>query len=156
MPSRRAELILDLAWIAFAGGYCLVAAGYPEDGRLVPITFGLIALALGVVHFSGHFIAVLWPLTHADSERGEGPTPIERSELVAMLWAAGLLVGIFLIGAVPAVFLFFLLYFGLRGGRWRLGLVSGVLMSLITWGLFGQLISLHLPGGVLTRLILNL
>ena len=156
MGIRRVELLVDLVWLAFAGGYCAVAAGYPPEGRLVPLTIGLIALTLGLVHFGGNFIAVLRPFTHADSAQGEAPEPIDRSELIAMLWAAALLVGIFLIGAVAAVFLFFLFYFGLRARRWWLGLISAVMMTLITWGLFGQLIALHLPVGVLTRAVMNL
>ena len=155
MAGRRAELLIDLLWLVLAGGYCAVAAGYPPEGRLVPLTVGLIALAIGIVHFSGHFITVLRPFTHADSMQ-EPPAPVERSELIAALWASALLAGIFLIGAVAAVFLFFVLYFGLRGRRWQLGLVSAVIMAAITWGLFGQLIALNLPAGILTRFVLNL
>jgi len=153
MDSRRAEFVIDLVWLAFAGGYCAVALGYPPDGRMVPLTIGLVALALGLVHFGGNFIAVLRPFTHGDRD---ATAPIERSEFVAALWAAGLLAGIFLIGALPAIFLFFLFYFGLRGRRWLLGLVSAVVMTLVTWGLFGQLIALDLPVGILTRWVLNL
>jgi hypothetical protein len=153
MHSRRAELLLDLVWLAFAGGYCAVAAGYPPGGRMVPLTVGLIALALGLVHCSGNFIAVLRPFTHGE---GEEAAPVERSEFIAALWAAGLLAGIFLIGALAAIFLFFLFYFGLRAQRWRLGLISALVMTFVTWGLFGQLIALELPDGILTRLLLNL
>jgi hypothetical protein len=152
MHRRRAELLLDLVWLAFAGGYCAVAASYPPDGRLVPLTVGFIALASGLVHCSGNFIALLRPFTHGEGEEA----PVERSEIVAALWAAALLAGIFLIGAVAAVFLFFLFYFGLRGRRWLLGLISAVVMTLVTWGLFGQLIALHLPVGIVTRFVLQL
>jgi hypothetical protein len=145
MHRRRAELLL-------AGGYCAVAASYPPDGRLVPLTVGFIALASGLVHCSGNFIALLRPFTHGEGEEA----PVERSEIVAALWAAALLAGIFLIGAVAAVFLFFLFYFGLRGRRWLLGLVSAVVMTLVTWGLFGQLIALDLPVGIVTRFVLQL
>jgi hypothetical protein len=153
MDSRRGEFVIDLVWLAFAGGYCAVALGYPPDGRMVPLTVGLVALALGLVHFSGNFIAVLRPFTHGENETS---APVERSEMVAALWAAALLAGIFLIGALAAVFLFFLFYFGLRGRRWLLGLVSAVVMTLVTWGLFGQLIALDLPVGIVTRFVLQL
>lgn len=155
MGSRRAEFLVDLIWLALAGGYCAVAAGYPPEGRLVPLTFGIVALVLGLAHVGGNFIAVLRPFTHADSIE-DSPAPIERSELIAALWAAALLAGIFLIGAMAAIFLFFVFYFGLRGRRWGLGLAAAVVMTAITWGLFGHLIALHLPVGILTRFILNL
>jgi Tripartite tricarboxylate transporter TctB family len=152
---RRLEFVVDLFWIVFAGGYCIVAAGYPAGGRFVPLTVGLAALAVGVVHFLGNFIAVVRPFTHGSavsSPSEEAPTGI----LAAILWAAGLLAGIFLIGALPAIFLFFLLYFGLRAGRWLLGLSSAVVMTIVTWGLFGQLISLELPTGILFEYVLHL
>lgn len=155
MESRRLEFLIDLAWVAIAGTYCVVAAGYPPEGRLVPLTVGVIALALGLVHFSGHFIALLRPFTHTDSME-EPQARIEHSELIAALWAAALLAGIFLIGAVAGIFLFFVLYFGLRARRWRLGLISAVVMAAITWGLFGQLIELELPAGILTSAVTNL
>ena len=155
MNGRRAEVLIDLLWLILAGGYCAVAAGYPAEGRLVPLTVGIIALALGLAHFGGNFVAVLRPFTHADSIQ-ESAVPVERSELIATLWAAALLAGFFLIGAMAAVFLFFVFYFGLRGRCWGLGLASAVVMTAITWGLFGHLIALHLPVGILTRFVLNL
>jgi len=155
MDSRRAEFVIDLAWLAFAGGYCAVAAGYPPGGRMVPLTIGLVALALGLLHFAGNFMALLRPFTHADSDE-DPPAPVAHSELVAALWAAALLACIFALGAVIAVFLFFLFYFGLRAQRWRLGFASAIVMTLITWGLFGQLIALHLPVGVVPQLLMRL
>jgi Tripartite tricarboxylate transporter TctB family len=152
MNSRRIELLIDFAWVAFAGGYCAVAMGYPPGGRMVPLTVGLVALALGLLHFSGNLIAVIRPLTHG---KDEDTVQIERSEIVAALWAAALLAGTFLIGAVAAVFLFFLLYFGLRR-RWLLGLGSAIVMTLVTWGLFGQMIGVPLPAGLVTQFVVNL
>lgn len=152
---RRLEFVVDLFWIVFAGGYCAVAAGYPAGGRFVPLTVGLAALAVGVVHFLGNFIAVVRPFTHGLGESRpsrEAPIGIVK----AMLWAAGLLAGIFVIGAFAAIFLFFLLYFGFRGGRWLLGLVSAVAMTALTWGLFGQLISLELPSGLVAQYLFHL
>lgn len=149
MNSRRIELLIDIAWIVFAGGYCAVAAGYPPGGRFVPLTIGLVALAFGLVQFSGNLIAVVRPLTHGDRDS----EIITRSEVVSAAWAAGFLVAIFVIGAIPAVFLYFLLYFGLHGRRWLLGFVSAIVMTLITWGVFGQMIGINLPAGVFAGLL---
>ncbi len=149
MNSRRVELLIDFAWLAFAGGYCAIAAGYPPGGRLVPLTIGLVALALGLLHFSGNVISRLRPLTHGS---GDEEAELARSEIAAVLWAGGLLAGIFLVGANAAVFLFFLCYFGVRG-RWLLGLVSAVAMTVLTWGLFGQMIGVPLPDGLIAQLL---
>ena len=155
MNSRRAEFLFDLFWVVFSGSYCAIALSYPPDGRMVPLTIGVVALAVSLLHFSGNFIRVMRPLTHGQ-EDGERVATIERSEVIAGLWAAGLLAGIFLFGAVVAVFLFFLAYFGVLKRRWMLGLVSAVLMTGLTWGLFGQLIGLPLPVGIITPAVLNL
>jgi Tripartite tricarboxylate transporter TctB family len=152
---RRAELVVDLFWIVFAGGYCIVAAGYPPGGRFVPLTIGLAALAVGVVHFLGNFIDVVRPFTHGQAaSRSSEDAP--AGVFQAILWAAGLLAGIYLIGTLAAIFLFFLLYFGIRGGRWLLGLLSAVLMTAVTWAVFGQLISLQLPSGLIAKYLLHL
>ena len=155
MNGRRAEFLFDLFWIVFSGSYCAIALGYPPEGRMVPLTIGSVALAISLLHFSGNFIAILRPLTHG-REDGERGAAIERSEVIAGLWALGLLVGIFLIGAVAAVFVFFLAYFGLAKRRWVLGIFSAVLMTFITWGLFGKLIGMPLPAGIITPAVLNL
>jgi hypothetical protein len=149
MTSRRVEFFVDLTWVAFAGGYCTVATGYPPGGRFVPLTIGLVALAIGLVQFSGNLITVVRPLTHGERET----ETVTRSEVASAAWAAGFLVAIFVIGAVPAVFLYFLLYFGLHGRRWLLGLASAIVMTLITWGVFGQLIGINLPAGVFAGLL---
>ena len=156
MTRRHAELLIDLTWIVFAAAYCFVAVGYPPDGRMVPLTIGLVALALSLVHFSGNLIPVLRPLTHeAPDETIATNSAFERTQIVAALWATTLLVGIFLIGAVAATFLFFLLYFGLRGRRWLTGLGSATVMTAIAWGLFGQVIGVPLPDGIITHWLLN-
>jgi Tripartite tricarboxylate transporter TctB family len=152
---RRSEFVVDLFWIAFAGGYCIVAAGYPPGGRFVPLTIGLAALAAALLHMLGNFVGVARPFTHG-AAAGAGVGAVERSQIMAVGWALALLAGIFLIGALPAIFLFFLLYFGVRGRRWLLGLVSAVVMTILTWGLFGQLISLQLPEGLVTEYFLRL
>jgi hypothetical protein len=155
MNGRRAEFLFDLFWIVFSGGYCAIALSYPPEGRMVPLTIGSVALAISLLHFSGNFIRLIRPLTHG-REDVEGGASIERSEMIAGLWALGLLAGIFLVGAVAAVFVFFLAYFGLAKRRWVLGVFGAVVMTFLTWGLFGKLIGMTLPTGVITPVVLNL
>jgi Tripartite tricarboxylate transporter TctB family len=151
---RQIEFLVDLAWLVFAGGYCMVAASYPPEGRLVPLTVGLAAVAVGLLHILGNFIGVVRPFTHG-AAASAAVGKVERSQLKAIVWAVALLLGVFLIGALAAIFLFFLVYFGVRGKRWLLGLISAVLMTILSWGLFGQLISLQLPQGLLTEYFLR-
>jgi Tripartite tricarboxylate transporter TctB family len=108
-----------------------------------------VALAIALLHFGGNLIAFMRPLTHG----GRATETISRSEVVSAAWAAGFLIAIFVIGALPAVFLYFLLYFGLHGRRWLLGLVSALVMTAIAWGVFGQMIGINLPAGLFAGLL---
>jgi Tripartite tricarboxylate transporter TctB family len=151
----RMEIFVDVAWLVFAGAYCWVASTYPPGGRFVPLTIGLAALVMGAVHFAGNLLAFVRPFTHGEKEAEDLHAQSDFSELKAVGWAVALLAGIYIIGALPAVFLFFLVYFGLRGNRWLLGLASAVLMTVVTWGLFGQLMELELPQGLITEFFLR-
>lgn len=156
MKRPRGEFLVDLAWVVFAGIYCLVASGYPAGGRLVPLAVGMAALVAALVHFSGNFIPFIGRLTHGGTEAGQPSAEIDHSQLIAILWAASLLASIFLIGALAAVFLFFIVYFIVNGRRWVLAIVSAVLMTFVTWGLFGQIMSFPLPQGIIPGLVEHL
>ncbi|HEY7088235.1 MAG TPA: tripartite tricarboxylate transporter permease [Tepidisphaeraceae bacterium] len=161
-PTERRQLKTDwieasvgLAWVFIGGAYCAIAATFPPDGRLMPFAVGAAALVLGLVYLSGNFMPIMRPFTHGEPEVQERGGGIDPSQIKAIAWAISLLAGIFLIGALPAVFLFFLAYFGIGARRWVLGPVSAVLMTSLTWGLFGQLMSLQLPQGVIAELVVH-
>lgn len=178
MKILRPEFFLDLAWLVFSGAYVAVASQYPPEGRLVPMTIGLAAVAVGLLHFSGNFIRSLRPHTHGSVEEeagalatsgGESRRDTERDDaqraenrrarpdyLAAIGWALGLVIGIELIGAIWAMPVFFISYFGVRGRRWALGVISGALMALVVWGLFGALMNLQLPSGLITTRLMGL
>lgn len=163
-PPHLGELALDLAIIAGALVYIRVAQHYPADGRQIPTLVGYLALALGAVHLLGHLVPRFWAPTH-DSKAaqpvrpgpadagGEPPTaPVSvgdpRQVMVAMAWALGLLVGLYVVGYVIAMPVFFLAYFGSRRA-WRTAVVSAVVMGAVTEGLFVQALAVHLPTGFL-------
>ena len=178
MKILRPEILLDVAWLMFSAAYVVIAANYPPDGRLVPMTVGFATMAIGAVHFAGNFIRVLRPYTHGrmdprdvlpaipgepvstageddkDAEADGSEDQSSRSLLTATAWAAGLMLALSVIGAVAAVLAFFILYFGVRGRRWRLGVVSGIAMALLTWGLFEKVLNADLPRGVLAAYLL--
>jgi hypothetical protein len=160
LETSRIELSVDLAWVVVAAAYCAIASTFPPDGRLMPLAVGAGALVLGLVHLGGNFIPLMRPFTHGERDAQAGSAgaeggQIDPSQLKAIAWAISLLVAIFMIGALPAIFLFFLAYFGIGARRWVLAPVSAVLMTLLTWGVFGQLMSLQLPQGVIAQLFLN-
>jgi hypothetical protein len=68
--------------------------------------------------------------------------------LYAIAWVAGLLAGIYVLGFVVAIPVFFLAYFGaLRA--WRTAVISAVVMGAVTEGLFVYALSVPLPQGLL-------
>ncbi len=150
--NKRIEVAIDIVWLVFAGGYCAVASTYPPGGRMVPLTIGLIALALAFLQFGGNVCSAIRPLTHGSAN--DEPR-IVRSEVIAAGWAVALLAGLFLIGAVAATAVFFFTYFGAHGRRWLLAIGSAVAMALVTWGVFGQIIGLDLPSGIITSALLQ-
>lgn len=172
MKILRPELVVDVGWLALCIGYVAQATHYPEGGRLVPMVVGLAGAALGAVHMAGNFVSVLRPFTHGNNgddavdaespdgmpepeqtEAGDGhPEPGAATRYGGIFWALFLVLGIYIIGAVWVMPVFFIPYFGIRGGRWGLGLVAGLGMMLVTWGLFGQLIQLQLPQGIIWSL----
>ncbi|HEY7299731.1 MAG TPA: tripartite tricarboxylate transporter permease [Xanthobacteraceae bacterium] len=149
------ETSVDLAWVILGGAYCAIASTFPPDGRLMPFAVGAATLMLSLTHLSGNFVPMMRPFTHGETEAQERGGETDLSQIKAIAWAISLLVAIFLIGALPAIFLFFVIYFGIGARRWVLGPVSAVLMTLLTWGLFGQLMSLELPQGIVTEFVLH-
>lgn len=169
MKILRPELLVDIGWIAFTGGYVAVASQYPADGRLVPMTVGVVGLVLGILHFLGNFVPGMRPYTHGGDDEPDGTVldeiaedsnedklsraergPLKPGYLAAIGWGIGLVAGMKLIGAVWTMPIFFTLYFGIRGNRWVTGVVAGILMAVVTWGLFGELMGLELPTGLIT------
>lgn len=179
MKILRAELFVDIVWLAFCIGYIFEASHYPSGGRLVPIVVGSAGLVLGLAHFLGNFVPALRIYTHGVDDGDSGPVgeavdyqPDSESEKLTqersepegekpryfggIAWAIALVAGMYLIGAVWIMPLFFITYFGIRGRRWGLGILAGVIMMLVTYGLFGQLIQLQLPAGVIWTYIFNM
>ncbi|WP_067934986.1 tripartite tricarboxylate transporter TctB family protein [Alicyclobacillus kakegawensis] len=68
----------------------------------------------------------------------------------AILWSAGLVGGLLVLGFLVSIPLFFLLYFILQKGQrnWKLAIASAIVMGAITFGVFDQLLGLHLYNGL--------
>lgn len=171
MKILRPEIVLDIFWLAFCIGYVGLAFNYPPAGRLVPITIGAAGIAFGLVHFSGNFIRVIRQYTHGDvngenevteesdvgvMKEATDEAPAENKFLAAISWAVALILGIVLLGAIWIMPVFFTIYFGVRGKKWGLGIFAGICMGFVAWGVFGKMINLQLPPGVITMYIVHL
>ncbi|WP_206918921.1 tripartite tricarboxylate transporter TctB family protein [Alicyclobacillus suci] len=165
MKRMRAELFLDIAWIVLACGYIAMSTQYPPAGRLIPMVVGCAALIAGLFQLMGNFLPKLRFLTH-DRKLAQpikpGPvTPLEdtremaevslRWQWIALIWGAVLIVGLLLFGFVITMPLFFLAYFLVqrRQRSWKLAIGSSIVMGALTYGVFDQVLQMHLYAGVL-------
>ncbi|MCL6598145.1 MAG: tripartite tricarboxylate transporter TctB family protein [Alicyclobacillus macrosporangiidus] len=163
MKSLRWELILDISWVAFAIWYVAIAQQYPPAGRLIPTVVGVALGLAGLCQLFGNFFEALRPFTHerkrATDDKGmralaaeeQSVTPEQnRRELTALGWAAAFVLMLWLIGFDIGIPLYFLIYFLVPSRRsWKLAFSSAVIMGALTYGVFDQLLDLHLFPGVL-------
>lgn len=70
-----------------------------------------------------------------------------RQVLIAIAWVVGLLIGTYVLGYAVAIPLFFLAYFGAMRA-WRVGIISAIVMGLLTEGVFAVALSVPLPTGL--------
>jgi hypothetical protein len=167
MKVVRFELLIDILWVICSTWYVATAQSYPPDGRLIPTIIGGAALVIAIIQLAGNFIPVLRPFTHQKKEEdakhsigdnthaektqeSHHSKQKDKQQLIAIGWSIGFILVIYLIGFVFAVPLFFLVYFlTLKPRKWKLAIVSAIVMCALTWGLFGQLLSVHFPKGLL-------
>lgn len=73
-----------------------------------------------------------------------------RRQWIGIGWAAGLVAGLFVLGFVVTVPLFFLAYFLLQRSQrnWKVAVSSAVIMGGVTYGVFDQVLGLHLYNGI--------
>lgn len=163
-PSRF-ELAVDVVWVAFTAAYVITAWGYPPAAGLVPLSFGGVALAIAVLQLAGHFIPPLRRLTHASKHASAavlasavtasdgataGKAQLDHREVVAIAWAAALVVGIYLVGFPIALPAFMLAYFafGYPVG-WKMAALSAAAVWVLTYPVVEAALGVHLSGGLL-------
>jgi len=179
-PARLStlELVVDVVWVAFTAAYVIAAWGYPSAAGLVPLSFGVTALAVAVTQLAGHFIPPLRRLTHArrraasamagthsselpdsseskdgEGARGEHRTPAtDRREVAAIAWAVALFVAIYLVGYAIALPAFMLVYFtfGYRTG-WKMATLSTAAVWVLTYVVIEQGLGVHLSSGLVFK-----
>ena len=172
-PARptRLELVVDITWVTFTAVYVATAWTYPPTAGLVPLICGALALIVSLVQLAGHFIPPLRRVTHPPRKSTAAridelsvahheekaqitTTSTDQREIVAILWAVALFIGIYLVGYSIAVPAFMLLYFifGYRAG-WTIAIGSAVGMWALTYLVVEQSLAVHLPTGLLFKLM---
>ncbi len=141
------RLAFNLLLLAFAAYFVWSAIGYEPKARFIPLVLGLLVLiAQGWVTFKEAMAAE----PPAPQEGHESPPAHEASRVAALSGWMVLFFALFLLlGTLPAIFLFIVLFLGLRRDvrKWLALAVAGG-MSLAVWVLFVRLMRFELYPGV--------
>ena len=134
--------------------YLALAYGYPERARAFPakvawVMLGLLALDLVSRTETRLGLAVMRALNPAQA-RASGENISGRRQLSAVLWLAGFVTGIVLIGILAAVPLYVFAAIRFRGGRgYATALAAAAGTTLFIYLLFGVVLHLELYPGIL-------
>jgi len=144
------ERLLALGVVAASGAYLLSALGLPSGTPARPGA-GFFPLAIGAF---GVVMALGWTMTafrRVPAAAGAERVPAEHRRRVVA--TAGVLVGFCLllpwVGYPVAAFVFVALLLRWLGAGWRSALVTGLASAAVSYYLFGVLLSVPLPRGVL-------
>jgi putative tricarboxylic transport membrane protein len=166
-PARlaTAENVFTLIVIATFGAAFVSSLGWAFDARLVPDTVALGGIVFAVLHFAGNFTH-LAPLPGApapppvtktaqdesviDLLAGLGLGTILSRALVFLAWCLFYLGATRLIGLLPAMFVFLVLYMRFQGGEsWRTTLSVSVGTAAFGYVLFHRLVAVSWPQSLL-------
>lgn len=141
------RLLFNLLLLAFAAYFVWSATEYEPKARTIPLVIGAFVLML-----QGWITITEAKANPAPVEHAEGPPPAHEIKRVAALsgWMALFFALFILIGTLPAIFLFTVLFLGLRRDvlKWMALAVAGG-MSLAVWLLFVRMMRFELYPGVL-------
>lgn len=162
MTRRRADTILALLLTAVFTWAGWKALAWPENARLFPLAVAIPSLALAVLQLT-------WSArgrTPAIAGAAEAPSgaPTEEEEEIALperlrrsgvflLWIAGMLLGIWLVGFAATSAVVALGYSRIVG---REGWVPAIGVTVVSWAtifvIFDRLLHVPLPAGELARI----
>lgn len=126
-------------WI-LAGGVVVVSLGFPFEARIAPLIFGGAAFVLLTV--------VLVKEVRADSPADQDVA--DTGELVALLWVAGCIIALLVLGFVIGLSLAMLVMLRVHLKEpWRQTIILTAAVMLLTWGVFGRLLDVALYQGAL-------
>lgn len=154
-PNRAVgSLVPPVLLAALTIGFIVWSYSYSPTSRMVPLVVGYATLALLVLdllsRLENRVGAIVRIAAGADFSNLEMPsTPRPSAELVAALWMAAAVLGVLLLGLLPAVPLFVLLWMRLNGSRsWREAAIAATASGLFIYVVFELLLSYELYRGV--------
>ena len=154
LGASLSDCLPALGLLVITGLYLSLSYHYPAKARAFPAMVAWVMLALLVLDLVSRTqtrlgVAVMRALNPAQA-RGVGQAPSAWRQLSAILWIAGFVTGIMLIGILSAVPLYVFAAIRFRGGRGYLtALAAAVGATLFIYLLFGVVLRLTLYPGIL-------
>ena len=146
-----------LALSAITAGYLATAYGYGPDSRMMPVLVAWAMLGLLALDLAARMDTRLgrgltrWLNPSADPAKSAAPAcyPLSK-QAAAMLWLAGFVAALVLIGVLCAVPLYVFGSMRVRGRRsYLMSLVGGAGATLFVWLLFAIVLRVELYPGLL-------
>ncbi len=160
-PRFGVASVFYLGFIALLGAMVFKATGWNFSARVAPLSVGLFALAVAAISFLNYtFRSNVGGRTPAQDgkegatqslrldlqadDRGIEKAVVARRAVIYFCWLLGFLSLIAVIGMLPTVFVFVVLYMRIEGNeKWRLTLPIAAGITVFAYAVFERL--LHLP-----------
>jgi len=139
-------IVLSLAFI----GLSLVME-YTQS-KILPLIISGIIVLLAAIGLSQEITVRHKPETTSATDIEEGGEAAGESWLQYArvgAWIVGFFLAVYLLGFIPAIFLFLLSFMKAHGTKWLIATISAVLTTAIVYGLFVTLLKVYLYEGIL-------
>jgi TctA family transporter len=155
-PSPRALVTLG-GGVIFATAL-VVSSDWPTRSQLVPQIICWAGLIACILQLASELVAkpqLAGAVAMGGGEHGDDEIKVSRKEYLTRSaiyagWCLGFLAVAGLVGLLPAVFVFLLLFIRVQGGeKWRLGLTIAFCCTLFMWLLFQEVIHVPWPASLL-------
>ena len=149
----KSSTVTALVMLAIFATMTLMALGFPEKARTMPLMFGIPGTILAAIQVVMEFRKA--PVT-ADAGQAAKARERRAEEFKLFGWLAIFFVGILSFGFIYAapLLVFAFLRFG-QGESWSMSIGGGIGAWLVLWGMFSQFLELYLFEGLLLPVLMG-
>jgi len=144
-------LVIIMLFVLFILGWSFFVIEFLES-KLLPLLIGSIVLILAAIQLGSEISRgnKLKASTSGDESGSDEVVYKEdaRKYLDHGAWVAGLVLAVYVLGFIAAIFLFVLLYMNRLGARWREAIIFAVIFPAIIYGLFELALGIELYRGL--------
>ena len=156
-PRFDVQVVFSVAFLALVGTLVYLALGWDFAAKIAPLIMGTTALIMGAASLLNHmFRRAAAPdqpgarrrmsLDVGVDDAGAATALVARRAAVFLGWIIGLYLLIYLIGMLPALFLFVVLYMRIDGAeRWPLVASVAISLTVFNYYLFDKFLAIPWP-----------